>query len=92
MENYQKAYGEIFDTESGRETFEATRQAVATFDGEFTASDVISKACFICGCVDGWHVLNALDHLVTLGELRELTDREKVFGQNRRYILMQMQP
>lgn len=82
---YQKAYNDIFDTQCGRETLDATRKAVATFQGAFSTSDVISKVCLIRGCVDSWDVLNTLDHLVTLAELRELTDRDKVFGQDRRY-------
>lgn len=85
MTTYQKAYDEIFDNECGRKTFEATRKAASGFPGEFTAQDVISKACSLVGCVDTWHVLNALDHLVALGDLRELTNRDKVWGQDRRY-------
>jgi len=83
---YQAEYDKIFDSESGRETFEATRQAIAQFAGEFSSNDVISAACRIRGCVSPWDVLNTLDHLVTLGELRELTDRDNVAGQHRIYV------
>ena len=83
---YQKTYDEIFDSERGRATLDATNEAVQAFDGEFTSADAIDKACSIRGCVDTWNVLNSLDHLVTLGVLRELTDRDKVAGQDRRYI------
>jgi hypothetical protein len=82
---YQKAYNDIFDKQCGRETFEATRQAVATLEGQFSASEVINAACSIRGCVDTWDVLNTLDHLVTAGELRELTNRDQVWGQDRLY-------
>lgn len=82
---YQNAYDDIFDTESGRNTFEATRQAVATFEKEFTSDEVIKAVTNILGCSDAWEVLNSLDHLVTLAELRELTNRDEVVGQDRIY-------
>lgn len=84
--SYESAYGEILVPGVGRETFDATRKAVESLAGEFTASEVISKACSIRGSVDCWHVLNSLDQLVTLGELRELTNRDEVLGQHRRYV------
>lgn len=86
--SYESAYDETVSTELGSEHLDAVRlacQACQTAAGEFTAMDVIDDVTGIRGGCDCWLVLNALDHLVTMGELRELTDRDKVWGQNRRY-------
>ncbi|WP_417744811.1 hypothetical protein [Rosistilla oblonga] len=49
---YTVAYDDIFDTESGRETFDAVKKAVASFGREFTCAEVLARSVGIRGCVD----------------------------------------
>lgn len=86
MTGYTRAYDELFTGEFGPRTLSVVANFARTHDGEFTAAQAIDAAVTATGMVDGWHALCALDHLVTLGELRELTAGTKCWGQERRYI------
>lgn len=83
---YERAYRELFDTEIGRDTLEAVVHVVRELNETFSMTDAINAALSRCGCVDTWHVQNAVDHMLTLGEIRELTNRDEVPGQDRRFV------
>lgn len=84
MPNYQDAYHELFDSRIGREYLPMVREFAAA-RAEFSAMDAINYVCNQRGVADSWNVLNALDHLVSMAEIRDLTAGANVFGQERRY-------
>ena len=80
---YERDYHRVF-TPDGADVIRSIRSYYDITD-EFTSGEMISATCGDLGCVDSWVVLNALDHLMTLGELQEITAGQDVWGQHRRY-------
>jgi hypothetical protein len=82
---YARTYVELFETEQGRQVLEDVVELVDKQSAEFSALHIIDALCAKRRIADSWMILNALDHLMTLGVLRELTAGQNTLGQNRRY-------
>jgi hypothetical protein len=69
-------------TEAGVEVLTEVRRNVERAlkaAGAFRVEEVMAVG-------DSWTVLAAIDYMVEKGEIREVTDREKVWGQHRVFV------